>query len=389
VPRHSTLITLHEKIDSHPLISLYTIHTPAGQAIRSKSSQPNGCSGLSTTVLHAKKSTPAHHCERSEAILSTHSCPLRKRSIHSLLLFIASTAKQSINNATHRWLASYQLKLYQNTIFSLHNRVSVQIWQELAITLLKKYIEQFYLFYKNEFNSDHVEAIQLSGADDNFVLEYDFRLNTEEEIEEYQSKIEKLKSEVMDPAFDSIQIGTEVSAFDNLLHLYKPLVYVGKGYKEKLQVSPIPLDASEKQFLDDLITYIGTKPSHLEGKEVHVLRNQSKKGLGFFTDGNNFYPDFILWIVDGDKQIIKFIDPKGIRNSKGINDPKIQFFKVLKEKIQPQVEKAGIELDSYIVSNTKHYEIGWGSSIPLEEFHKNHVYFQYDDADRYIEAILY
>src|SRR5690606_28036933 len=41
---------------------------------------------------------------------------------------------------------------------------NVQIWQELAITLLKKYIEQFYLFYKNEFNSDHVEAVLVKGT---------------------------------------------------------------------------------------------------------------------------------------------------------------------------------------------------------------------------------
>src|SRR5690606_34454979 len=265
---------------------------------------------------------------------------------------------------------------------------NVQIWQELAITLLKKYIEQFYLFYKNEFNSDHVEAIQLSGADDNFVLEYDFRLNTEEEIEDYQSKVEKLKSEVIDPAFDSIQIGTEISAFDNLLHLYKPLVYVGKGYKEKLQVSPIPLDAAEKQFLDDLITYIGTKPSHAASTEVHVLRTQSKKGLGFFTDGNNFYPDFILWVIKDGNQKIKFIDPKGIRNSKGMNDPKIQFHKVLKEKIQPQVANADIELDSFIVSNTSFLEVQWKDKLDIEDFNKEHVYFQKENANSYIANIL-
>ncbi|MFK8303560.1 DEAD/DEAH box helicase family protein [Capnocytophaga stomatis] len=264
----------------------------------------------------------------------------------------------------------------------------VYLWQELAIALLKKYIEQFYLFYKNQYNSNHIEVVHLKADDDNFVLEYDFRLNTEEEIEDYQSKIEQLKTQVVDPAFQEVQIGTEISAFDNLLHLYKPLVYVGKGYKEKLQVSPIPLDASEKQFLDDLITYIGTKPLDLEGKEIHVLRNQSKKGLGFFTEGNNFYPDFILWIVAGDKQKIKFIDPKGIRNSKGINDPKIQFHKVLKEKIQPQVEKAGIELDSYIVSNTSYLEVNWKEDLSIEAFNKHHVYFQKENAGDYIRKIM-
>jgi len=155
-----------------------------------------------------------------------------------------------------------------------------------------------------------------------------------------------------------------------------------------MQVSPIPLDISEKQFLDDLITYIGTKPSPLDGKEVYVLRNQSKKGLGFFTDGNNFYPDFILWIVDGDRQIIKFIDPKGIRNSKGINDPKIQFYKLLKEKIEPQVKDANIELDSYIISNTSYLDVNWKENMDIEDFNKNHVYFQKENAEDYIEKIL-
>ena len=205
----------------------------------------------------------------------------------------------------------------------------------------------------------------------------------------YLPRIEKLKSEVVDSNFKEVQIGSEVSAFGNSLHLYKPLVYVGKGYKEKLQVSPIPLDISEKQFLDDLIKYIGTKPNILDGKEVYVLRNQSKKGLGFFTDGNNFYPDFILWIVDGDRQIIKFIDPKGIRNSKGINDPKIQFYKLLKEKIEPQVKDANIELDSYIISNTSYLDVNWKENMDIEDFNKNHVYFQKENAEDYIEKILF
>ena len=153
-------------------------------------------------------------------------------------------------------------------------------------------------------------------------------------------------------------------------------------------MSPIPLDISEKQFLDDLITYIGTKPNILDGKEVYILRNQSKKGLGFFTDGNNFYPDFILWIVDGDRQIIKFIDPKGIRNSKGINNPKIQFYKLLKDKIEPQVKDTNIELDSYIISNTSYLDVNWKEGVKIKDFNKNHVYFQKENAEDYIEKVL-
>lgn len=270
--------------------------------------------------------------------------------------------------------------------FSKYENVS--IWQELSITLLKKYIEQFYLFYKNEFHSEHIETVQLNGSDENFVLEYDVRLNSDEDIAHFQNKVEQLKTEVLDSAFSNIQIASEASAFDNILHLYKPLIYLGKNYQNLIQVSPIALDASEKQFLDDLIDYTENNVEKLKETEIHVLRNQSKKGLGFFTDGNNFYPDFILWMLKDGKQYIKFIDPKGIRNSKGINDPKIQFHKVIKEKIQPQVITNGIELDSYIVSNTSYLEVNWKDQLSVADFNKVNVLFQKENVNTYIETIL-
>lgn len=265
---------------------------------------------------------------------------------------------------------------------------NVCLWQEIAEILLKKYIDQFYLFYKNQFNSEHIEAVVLNETDDNFISEYDFRLNSAEDIEQYQKKVEELKKEVLKPTFNGIQIASEARAFDNALHLYKPLVYIGKSYQNQIKVSPIALNESEKQFLDDLFKYLTKKPEKFKDKEIHVLRNQSRKGIGFFTDGNNFYPDFILWVVEKDKQYIKFIDPKGIRNSRGINDPKIQFHKVIKEKIQPQVQSQGIILDSYVVSNTSYLEVNWKDNLEIEDFNVQNVYFQKENALTYIESIL-
>ncbi|MFC3157908.1 hypothetical protein ACFOEQ_04890 [Chryseobacterium arachidis] len=143
-----------------------------------------------------------------------------------------------------------------------------------------------------------------------------------------------------------------------------------------------------KNSLDDLDDYIQKNRARLKDSEIHVLRNQSKKGLGFFTDGNNFYPDFILWILKDGKQYIKFIDPKGIRNSKGINDPKIQFHKVIKEKIQPQVIANGIELDSYIISNTSYLEVNWKDQLSVADFNNVNVLFQKENAETYISSIL-
>lgn len=263
---------------------------------------------------------------------------------------------------------------------------NVFIWQELAETLLKKYIEQFYLYEKNSYASENVEAIMLDGNSDNFITQYDFQLNSFKDIEQYQQKIEELKTEVLLPEFSQIKIANDVIAFDNSLHLYKPLVYLGKSYENLIKVNPIALNQSEKLFLDHLIDYVSN--NRIVDREIHVLRNQSKKGIGFFADGNNFYPDFIVWIIKDGVQYLKFVDPKGIRNSRGLSDRKIQFHKVLKEEIEPQISDSNIKLDSFIISNTSFLDVHWKEDISIQEFNDNNVYFQRENYNIYIEKIL-
>ncbi|MBF0576260.1 DEAD/DEAH box helicase family protein [Dysgonomonas sp. GY617] len=268
-----------------------------------------------------------------------------------------------------------------------------RLWEELSIALLKKYIDKYYLYYKNEFLSNQVETIVLTSDNDNFISEYNIQLNTLEDIDLYEEKLEQLKTELYEEAFEKIGINSGFEAFDNKLHLYKPLIYIDseankKAYSNFLQVSPVALDQFEKMFLDDLISYMKNNEDYLIDKEVYILRNQSKKGFGFFAGGNNFYPDFILWIIKGEYQYIKFIDPKGIRNSKGLNDPKIQFHSVLKDRIQSQVEKDNIFLDSYIISNTRFKDINWAKGIDRLEFNNNNVLFQLEQKNEYIGQIL-
>lgn len=265
---------------------------------------------------------------------------------------------------------------------------NVLVWQELVTVLLKKYIEQYYLYFKNRFNADHIETRQLLSSDDNLILQYDIRLNKNEEVEDMERKFLKLKTEFSDATFKSIQIANQVEAFDHLMHLYKPLIYVGKGYEQKLQVFPVALNESENQFMKDFEVQIEQIKQDSNIDEVFLLRNQSKKGIGFFAEGNNFYPDFILWIKKEGKQYLTFIDPKGIRNSKGINDPKIQFHKYLADKVQPQVQSENLVLNSFIVSNTKWIEVNWKDSLSIDDFNKQHVYFQEDQANEYIGKMV-
>ena len=265
---------------------------------------------------------------------------------------------------------------------------NVNVWQELVSVLLKKYIELYYLYFKNQFNADHIETKKLSASDDNLIVQYDIRLNRNEEIEDIEKKFVKLKTEVLDSTFKTIQIAQHVEAFDHLMHLYKPLVYVGKGYENKLKVFPVALNDAEYLFMKDFEAQIESLTTVHNFDKVFLLRNQSRKGLGFFAEGNNFYPDFILWIKKDNKQYLTFIDPKGIRNSKGITDAKIQFYKYLADTVQPQIKGQNLILNSFVISNTKWLEVQWKDHLTIKDFNDNHVIFQQDQREDHIKIII-
>jgi len=110
-------------------------------------------------------------------------------------------------------------------------------------------------------------------------------------------------------------------------------------------------------------------------------------GIGFFEAGN-FYPDFIVWLVVGDDQRIVFVDPKGIRNLEGLNDPKIKFHQKIKE-LEVQLNDPKVKLDSFIISNTPYRAVNWWEKgVSMDEFEKHHVLFQVEDQAVYIHKIL-
>ena len=103
----------------------------------------------------------------------------------------------------------------------------------------------------------------------------------------------------------------------------KWLFLVDKDTNEPLiKISPVALNVGESTFVKHVRKYYNEhKEDTLKGKDVYLLRNERRKGIGFF-EASNFYPDFILWVNDGVKQHVTFIDPKGIRNLQGLKDPK-------------------------------------------------------------------
>ncbi len=102
------------------------------------------------------------------------------------------------------------------------------------------------------------------------------------------------------------------------------------------------------------------------------------------------YQDFILWLLVDEKQYINFVDPKGLRNLKGPDDPKIAFYKTIKSiEDDLRSQDSMVTLNSFIVSNTRLPKIAWwDGGMTKEQFEERHVLFQQEDKSTYIEKML-
>ncbi len=254
-------------------------------------------------------------------------------------------------------------------------------WQAIAISLLKKFVDKYYNFEKANYESDKMEYVFLNDwkyRDDNIIDQYVFSIK--ESDTDLIVKLEEMGKKLAEdhPGYGSI----ESLYFDK--HLYKPLIHIKKS---EIDCKPIPLVESEAIFIKDLKAfYEKEKAGFLEGKDVYLLRNQSRgKGVGFFDLGG-FYPDFILWVIENDHQTINFIDPKGIRNLDPISDPKLNFYKTIKEIEQKITAESDVTLNSFVLSGTKIEETIFEEKLDKKYFEDKNILFQ-DDAN-YIEKLF-
>jgi hypothetical protein len=150
----------------------------------------------------------------------------------------------------------------------------------------------------------------------------------------------------------------------------------------------VSLNDGEKEFVEDLRSFYAGNSSFFENRELYLLRNMSRgRGIGFFEAGN-FYPDFLLWLLTDDKQFVTFVDPKGVRNLEGPDDPKIRFYRTIKE-LEERLGDPKVVLNSFIISNTPFQQVRWWTEeLSKAEFTKAHVLFQKEDRDTYVRSML-
>jgi IS1 family transposase len=259
----------------------------------------------------------------------------------------------------------------------------VRLWQEIATVLLKKYCDRYYKYRKNEYEMPYLEYCDLSADDPNFFGEYRFLIDESREdiietLQQLRFSIERGELRDLDLAnFQAISFGQ---------HLYEPLIHLKS---DLVEVRPVHLNEGERDFIIDLRSFYQENRAVFREKELYLLRNQSRgRGVGFFEAGN-FYPDFILWLVDGRHQHIAFVDPKGISHLKGPDDPKISFYRTIKD-LEARLGDTNVTLHSFILSNTPYEQVSWwDGGMTLAEFEARHVLFTKSDRDIYISKMVH
>ena len=264
----------------------------------------------------------------------------------------------------------------------------VRLWEEIATALLKKYTERYYTFRKREWELPHLEYCDLEGDDPNFPGAREppdqchYRILIDESQQEIVAKLEELKAAIEKGDLKPWEFqGMKAIWFAR--HLYEPLLYVDTKFVE---ISPAPLNKGERMFVEDLKAFHDGHADFFKTRKLYLLRNLSRgRGVGFFEAGN-FHPDFILWLLIGDRQYISFVDPKGIRNL-GFTDPKIQFFETIKD-IEVRLADPAVTLNSFIISNTPSHVLKRLWAVDKADMTTRHILFQDEDRNTYIRVLL-
>lgn len=267
-----------------------------------------------------------------------------------------------------------------------HSFSELQRVEDVVVSVLRKYVTTFNENQRQAWLQTHISLQPLAPNDKN--LSFDG----------YQV-------EVKEPFLDMLrEVAGNVDRLQTLDEKQHPHVYFDRHLYLPLLIARWPIEAitppglneGELQFVKDLRWYLQNHQSQLEGKQLFLLRNLSRgKGIGFFeaSSDSSFFPDFIMWIIDGRQQWITFIDPHGLIHAAGLSDPKLRLFTLLKElepKLQASTTYWALHVTSFIISPSPYDTIAktsWVGEHSEEEFENSQVLFQ-DTNGAYIEKCI-
>jgi len=253
---------------------------------------------------------------------------------------------------------------------------SLRRTEDIAGAVLRKYLATLYTRANRGWEQENLRLTDLTPQDPNLAFDR-YEVTTKSAFAKVIRKLVKEANDLYKK--DLVQFPT--IHFDH--NLYQPLLAYDD--QKRFDSNPPSLYPSETQIVKDLRDWLHNNPAAMQGKEVFLLRNLTRgRGIGFFNpkDGDAFYPDFILWVIENGHQTIAFIDPHGLGRARGMDDPKIQLHRKLAElqpSLQAHCKKWNVRLTSFIVAPTSYNEArkdSWVYSHTQDELAQAQVFFQ-------------
>lgn len=277
----------------------------------------------------------------------------------------------------------------------------VRSQEDILIRLLIDYTDRFYKALKTGYEGQFYDVIHIDEDHGSMLKLYQFEIENSDNGLEYYKKLEILKNLVAEGSIGEASKwnASNMVAISFDRHLYYPLLALENKDLIPLKMRPQAFDApSEWEFVRDLEEFYNSDEGRdaIGPRSIYLLRNASRgdKGLGFALAGN-FYPDFLLWLVDDitGEQWLTFVDPKGLRNL-NLTDPKLGLYKevkVLEKKLaeQSKQDEPKLILNAFILSPTKFSDLlNIGNAANKIELENRHVLFMEDGRDHYLKKMF-
>ena len=267
--------------------------------------------------------------------------------------------------------------------------------QSILIRLLTDYTDRFYQSLKAGYEGQFYDVAEVTADHGSMLKLYEIEIDDSDDGEVYRKRLEELK--VIVAAGDIGQASkwhaANMVAISFGRHLYYPLLSPEHGKELPLRMRPLAFDApSEVKFVEDLQAFYESQAGKeaIGERSLYLLRNADTKsrGLGFALAGN-FYPDFLLWLVDDatGRQWLSFVDPKGIRNL-DLDDPKFALHSTIKD-IEAQLGDKDLELSAFILSETAFSDLlNIGSGATKADLEARNVLFMDSGRDAYLRKLV-
>lgn len=273
--------------------------------------------------------------------------------------------------------------------------------ENILIRLLTDYTDRFYKSLKTAYEGQFYDVVRMEEDHGSMLKLYQFEIDNTDDGLEYQKKLEVLKKLVADGNLGEASKWNAphmvAISFDR--HLYYPLLSLDDKAAVPLRMRPLAFDApSEWEFVRDLEAFYNSEPGKqaIGKRSLYLLRNADTeaKGLGFALAGN-FYPDFLLWLVDDStgEQWLTFVDPKGLRNM-DLTHPKLGLYTEVKNleatlNAQAKPGEPKLLLNAFILSPTKFSDLlNVGDPAKKKDLEDRHVLFMEDGGGNYLNQLF-